>query len=174
MYRVLSIITSLLLSIAAQAGEPMLTTTFQPLDGLGAGTIRIAEVTCHDWYGPSGQLTAIGLISSPNVPPTNNPKEGKEDLNLASTCGLRFVCGDIETTLELTLDATSFAVPKRFGHSPEDILRASLECLRRCLPEKLRRTAVTLRAADANKDWMGKIIAEFNVHDRTKVFFTPF
>ncbi len=151
----------------------MLTATVQPLDGLGSGTIKIVEVTCHDWYGMSGQPTSIGLISSPNVPPTNNPKEAKEDLNLASACGFRFSCGDIDTTLELTLDATAFSVPQRFGHSREHILRASLECLRRCLPEKLRQIAVTLKVADANRDWITKIIVEFNAHDRTKVFFTP-
>ncbi len=151
----------------------MLTATFQPLDGLGSGTIKIVEVNCHDWYGMSGQPTSIGLISSPNVPPTNNPEQAKEDLNLASVCGLRFSCGDIDTTLELTLDATAFSVSQRFGHSREHILRASLECLRRCLPEKLRRTALTLKVADDNRDWMAELIAEFNAHDRTKVFFTP-
>jgi hypothetical protein len=168
-----SFIASMVLGMAAHAGESMLSTTFQPLDGLGSGTIRIVEVTCHDWYGMSGQPTGIGLISAPNIPPTNNPKEAKEDLNLASACGLRFGCGDVDSTMELTLEATAFSVPQRFGHSPEHVLRASLECLRRCLPEKLRRTAVTLKAAGADMEWMGKIITEFNTHDRTKVFFTP-
>lgn len=167
------LVTLLILTRAVVAGESALTLTYQPIDGLGSGTIHIAQVTCHDWYSHSGQPTAIGLISAPNVPPTNNPKEAKEDLNLASACGLRFACGDLDTTHELTLDATAFSVPQRFGSSPEPILRAALECLRRCLPEKLRQTAVTLKAADANKDWMTKVVAEFNAHDRTKVFFTP-
>ncbi len=173
MRHILSVLASVALCTVAEASESMLNTTFQPLDGLGSGTIKIVEVTCHDWYGMSGQPTGIGLISAPNIPPTNNPKEANENLNLASACGLRFGCGDIETTLELTLDATDFSLPQRFGHSPEHILRASLECLRRCLPEKLRRTAVTLKTTKPNEDWMGKIIAEFNAHDRTKVFFTP-
>ncbi len=170
---VLAGMAGLLLGIAAQAGESVLTTTFQPLDGLASGAIRIVEVTCHDWYGMSGQPTSIGLVSSPNVPPTNNPEEAKEDLNLASAYGLRFGCGDIDGTLELVLDATAFSVPQRFGHSPEHILRASLECLRRCLPEKLHRTAVALKATDPHRDWMAKVVEEFNAYDRTKVFFIP-
>ncbi len=163
----------MILGMMAHAGESMLSTTFQPLDGLGSGTIKIVEVTCHDWYGMSGQPTGIGLISAPNIPPTNSSKEAKENLNLASACGLRFSCGDIDTVSELALDATAFSVPPRFGHSPEHILRASLECLRRCLPGKLRRTAVTLKSTEANREWMGKVITEFNAHDRAKVFFTP-
>src|SRR2546422_959555 len=94
-------------------GESSLTTTYQPLDGLGSGAITISQVACHDWYSHSGQPTAIGLISAPNVPPTNNPKRATENLNLASVCGVRFGCGDIETTRELTLDATGFAIPRR-------------------------------------------------------------
>ena len=54
---------SIVLGMMARAGESMLGTTFQPLDGLGSGTIRIVEVTCHDWYGMSGQSSSIGLIS---------------------------------------------------------------------------------------------------------------
>ena len=170
---VLLFLASIFLSLAALASESMLTATFQPLDGLGSGTIRIVEVTCHDWYGMSGQPTGIGLISAPNVPPTNNPEKAKVDLNLASVCGLKFISGDIETTREIVIDATAFAVPQRFAHSPEHIFRASLECVRRCLPEKLRRTAVTLKSAGANKEWMAVIITEFNAIDRSKPFFKP-
>ena len=71
---------------ALWAGESSLTKTFQPLDGLGSGTIHIVEVACQDWYSHSGQPTSIGLISARNVPPTNNPKEATDDLNLASAC----------------------------------------------------------------------------------------
>lgn len=154
-------------------GESSLTTTYQPLDGLGSGAIIISQVACHDWYSHSGQPTAIGLISAPNVPPTNNPKEATENLNLASVCGLRFGCGDIETARELTLDATGFAISRRFDHPREHIVRACLECLRRCLPEKLRDTPLTLTASDPDKAWLSKIVREFNAHDRKKVFFIP-
>lgn len=173
MRNLLACLASAVFAFSAQATESTLSTTFQPLDGLGSGTIKIVQVTCHDWFGMSGQPTGIGLISAANIPPSNNPGEAKADLNLASACGLHYGCGDIDTALDLTLDATTFSVPERFGHSPENILRASLECLRRCLPEKLLKTALTLKSSEANKEWMEKVITEFNAHDRTKVFFTP-
>src|SRR5688572_28365602 len=87
--------TLLILTSVAFAGESALTVTYQPLDGLGAGTIHVTQVTCHDWYSHSGRPTQIDLISAPNVPPTNNPKEARENLNLASACGLWFGAGDI-------------------------------------------------------------------------------
>ncbi len=155
------------------AGESSLTTTYQPLDGLGSGSIIISQVACHDWYSHNGQPTAIGLISAQNIPPTNNPKHATENLNLASAYGVRFGCGEIETTRELTLDATGFAIPKRFDHPREQIVRACLECLRLCLPKELRDTPVTLKASDPNKAWLSEIVREFNAHDRKKVFFNP-
>lgn len=167
---------ALFLVRAAFAGESSLTVTYQPLDGLGSGSIRIAQVTCHDWYSHSGQATQLGLISAPNVPPTNNPKEATENLNLASVCGLRFGSSDLGNTkvaLSLMMDATGFKVPGRFGHAREDIVRATLECLRLCLPERLQNTHVTLKCSETDKPWMEKILSEFNAHDRSKVFFTP-
>ena len=160
-------------ALSLLGSESMLTTTYQPLDGLGAGTIKIVPVTCHDWYGMSGQPSSIGLISAANVPPTNGPKKARKDLNLASRFRLRFTCGDIETTRELTLEAGELAIPEASTHPRGNILRASLECLRRCLPEKLLTTPVTLKASEANKGWMAAIVKEFNAHDRRKVFFTP-
>lgn len=176
MSRLLVVFCLITLARSLQGGESALTTTYQPLDGLGSGAIVIAPVACHDWYASSGQATAIQLISAPNVPPTNNPKEAKEDLNLASQCGLVFYSsdlGDPEAPLELTLDATRFSVPVRFGHPQEDILRASLECLRRCLPPNLRKTPLTLKADGKQKEWMSAIVRQFNAHKREKVFYVP-
>ena len=155
------------------AGEPMLTTTYQPLDGLGSGTIKIVAVTCHDWYSLGSAYTAIGLIGAANVPPTNNPSQAKDDLNIASVCGLKFTCDEEPKVPVLTLDLTSFAVPEEYGHSREDIVRVSLECLRRCLPKALKKVPVTLSAKDADKSWAEKIVNEFNARDRSKVFFKP-
>lgn len=160
----------------AGAGESSLTATFQPLDGLGSGRIVIAAVTCHDWHAHSGPVTAVALISAVNVPPTNNRKEATRDLNLASVCGVRFSTSDLgafEAPLELTMDVTRFAVPERFGHPKEEVIRACLECLLRCLPEKLMRTPLTVKAAEENQAWVGDIVREFNAHDRSVVFYTP-
>lgn len=162
-----------LLSPIAMAGESGLTRTFQPLDGLGSGSIHIVEVVCHDWYSHSGQATAIALVSARNVPPTNNPKEATENINLASACGLHFSTGDLEEKPGLRLDARAFVIPKSFEHPREDILKASLECLRRCLPASLMKTPVILTATPENREWMGKIVDEFNRHNRKKMFFVP-
>ncbi len=176
MKRSITISVLIAMTLAALGGESSLTIAYQPLDGLGSGEITISQVTCHDWYSHSGQATAIGLISAPNVPPTNNPKEATENLNLASVCGVRFYSSDIgdpQEALELTLDATKFVIPKRFDHPRENIIRSCLECLRLCLPEKLRDTPVTLKATDSDKPWLLEIVREFNAHDRRKVFHTP-
>ena len=172
----ITILLLLAMSQAVFAGESSLTITYQPLDGLGSGEITISQVTCHDWNSHSGMATAIGLISAPNVPPTNNPTKATQNLNLASVCGVSFISSDIgdpSAALELTLDATKFVIPEQFGHPRENIIRSCLECLRRCLPEKLRKTPVKLDAADSDKEWMGKIVREFNKHDRRKVFYRP-
>lgn len=176
MKHALSISVLIAMTLAAMGGESSLTITYQPLDGLGSGKIAISQVTCHDWYSHGSATTAIGLISAPNVLPTNNPKEATENLNLASACDVKFYASDIgdpKAALELTMDVTKFAIPKRFGHPRENIIRSCLECLRLCLPEKLRDTPVTLKAADSDKAWLSEIVREFNAHDRRKVFHTP-
>lgn len=159
----------------AAAGESALTTTYQPLGGLGSGRIQIVPVTCHHWYCHSG-ASAVDLIDVPNVPPTDHPKQAKENLNLASACGVGLSTsdlGDPGAPLGITIDLTGFSVTKRFGHPREDIVRACLECLRRAMPEKLIGTPVTLKASDADLPWADPIVKEFNKHDRKKVFFTP-
>jgi hypothetical protein len=166
-------IALLLLASNILAGESSLTVTYQPLDGLGSGEVQVCRVLCHDWYSHSGQPTAIGLISARNVPPTNNPKQATDDLNLASACGLHFSCGDIELVQELFLDATKFKLSEGRGYEREVIIRASLECLRRCLPPKLIKTPLKLQASEADKAWLTVIVNEFNKHDRSKVFYEP-
>ncbi len=170
-----AVTTLIVMSLTAFAGESMLTTTYQPLDGLGSGEIVIVAATCHDWYSHSGQPTAIGLISAPNVPPTNNAKQATANLNLASLSGLQFETSDIgnpSAPLELFLNATHFKDSKS-GYAREDIIRASLECLRRCLPKQMQNTPLTLQAAEADKKWLSEIVREFNSHDRSKTFYTP-
>lgn len=157
------------------AGESALTVTHQPLDGLGAERIVISQVTCHDWFGHGGG-SSVELISAPNVPPTNNPKEASQNLNLASLCGLSFAAsdlGDPDAPLKLTLNATKLAFPKNFGYAKEDFIRASLECLRLSLPAKLRKTPLTLEASASNKAWLEPLVREFNAHNRGKVFYKP-
>lgn len=156
--------SSLVLQFAT-AGESILTATYQPLAGLGTGEIAIVQVTCHHWHGGGSAGSAVDLIGVRNVPPTDEPKLAKEDLNLASVSGLRFVTSDlgaVGATPFIALDASQFDASMTRGYPKEDIVRAALECLNRCRPEKLADTPVTLRCAPADKSWLGAIVDEFN------------
>ena len=157
------------ISTYAFAGESSLTKTFQPLDGLGAGEIFIVEVTCHDWCSHSGQPTAIGLISVKNVPPTNSEK-AVEDINLACSSHIYFGCEDIEAEVpNLVMSADNFVAAG--GRPKEAILRASLECLRRVLPAKLLKTALTFTSSLEDREWMSKVVSDFNCFDKSKPFY---
>jgi len=165
---------------AATAGQSTLTETYQPLVGHAKFDIVVAEVTCHHWYANSASHS-VNLIAARNVPPTDVPEQANKDLNLASICSLKFrmsYLGGGEAPL-VTLDATGFAMPEHFkAGSPEGelkfrdrIVRASFECLRLCLKGRPEKTPVTLKCKDADKEWLGKIVAEYNKHDHTKAFF---
>lgn len=158
---------------AVIAGESGLTTTYQPLDGLGAGEVSIVQVTCHQWFARSAS-SAIDFIHVRNVPPTDNPNEATADLNLASRCGLRFSTNDLGETNSVPLivfDATHFDEAKLGGYDKVDIVRACLECLRLCLPTQLVATEVTLKCRESDREWLAEIVAEFNSAPRSKTFF---
>lgn len=166
-------ISSLLMVSLSHAGESALTTTFQPLAGLGSGGVAIVQVTCHHWYANSAG-SPVDLIHVRNVPPTDNPKEATEDLNLASRCGLKFSTNDLGVANSvplILLDATQFDPSKSGGYDKEAIIRASLECLRRVLPTKLVATKATLKCKDEDKDWLSGIVAQFNAASRDKPFY---
>lgn len=163
----------LMLVHAVTASESALTTTYQPLNGLGAGGVHVIQVTCHHWYANSAS-SAIDLIHRRNVPPTDNPERATADLNLASVCGLRFSTNDLGAVGSepwIVLDATRFDGSKVDVSLKEDVIRASLECLRRCLPDRLMATKVTLKCQDRDKEWMSKIVAEFDAAPRDKPFY---
>lgn len=157
------------------ATESQLTTTYQPLNGLGSGGIFVAPVTCHQWYS-SSVAGPISFISAKNVPPTDNPKEANYDLNVASITGLKFSTsdlGDPQVPLTMTLDASKFNLRKS-GLNRKEVLRASLECLRRCTTsERFAKINLTVKPPEKDAQWLLKIVDEFNKHDRMKVFFKP-
>lgn len=160
-------------SAATLAGESALTTTYQPLDGLGSGEVTVVQVTCHHWYANSVG-SAVDLIHVRNVPPTDNPKKATANLNLASRCGLKFSTndlGDPDAKPMILFDATRFDESKSGGYEREEIVRASLECLRRCLPPVLTNTKVTLKCKDSDKSWLTAIVDQFNASPRDKEFF---
>ena len=171
-----TILPILLAARVAIAGESALTTTYQPLDGLGAGAVIVVQVTCHHWNAMSSVGSAIDLIHVRNVPPTDKPTQATQDLNLASRCGLRFSTNDLGAAGAvpmILLDATKFDDSKAGGYPREDIVRASLECIRRCLPEKLRFTKITLSCRDADREWLSMIVSEFDKAARDKPFYEP-
>lgn len=171
-----TILQILMAARVAIAGESALTTTFQPLDGLGSGVVTVVQVTCHHWNAMSSVGSAVDLIHARNVPPTDNPAQATQDLNLASRCGLRFSTNDLGAAGAvpmIIMDVTKFDDSKAGGYPREDIVRASLECLRRCLPEKLRSTKITLSCRDADREWLSKIVSEFDSAPRDKPFYEP-
>jgi hypothetical protein len=168
------LVVTCVLAKVLSAGEASLTQTYQPLDGLGSGEIKIVAVTCHHWFSGSAS-SAVNLIAAANVPPTDNPAEAKDDLNLASVFGLKFTTsdlGDAKIPLELNMDVSRCKDPED-SYPPEDVIRASLECVRLAAPEVLARTPLTLIGAKPGHQWIEDIVREFNAHNRKKVFYVP-
>ncbi len=96
------------------------------------------------------------------------------DLNLASLCGLKFSTSDLGAAAakpEIVLNARQMKIPEGIGYPKEEIVRAALECLRRVMPQKLAGTAVTVDANDAEREWLEKIVGDFNAHPRAQPFF---
>ncbi len=166
------ILPFLMAARVAVAGEPALTMTYQPLSGLRSGVIAVVPVVCHHWYATSVG-SAVDLIHVRNVPPTDNPASATEDLNLASRGGLKFSTNDLgvaEPVPMILLDATKFDSSKT-GYPKEDVIRASLECLRLCVPEQLKSTKITLKCRDEDREWLSKIVTEYDSAPRDKPFF---
>jgi hypothetical protein len=162
-------LASIFLMLPASAGESGLLRTFQPLGN--SGGISVEAVTCFVSNFHSGGQTPARYISAANVPP-NFMDRPPEDLNLASLSHIYFHCDDPEAKDSvLSMNAERFSVP--ISYKREDILKASLECLRRVLPPEHIKTELTFTSSPEDREWMGKIIAEFNQCDRSKEFFKP-
>jgi hypothetical protein len=150
----------------ALATEAALVRTYQPFAWDG---IAIEKVTCYAWTAQSRVGDALRFISAPNVPP-NFSKQPEEDMNLASISHLHF---DNERgpgmPLTLFMKADEFSAPK--DYSREEVVKACLECVRRVLPPEMLKTPLTFSASAENRGWMGKIVDEFNAHDRSTVFY---
>ncbi len=159
-------ILALWMAVPASATTAALVRTYQPF---AWNSITIESVTCYAWNAQSYLGDALRYISAKNIPP-NFAKESSGDLNLASTSHL-FFDNDYgpDHSLMLFMNADEFVIPESYAR--EDIVKASLECVRRVLPPKMLKTPLTFSASAENKEWMGKIVDEFNRHDRSKVFF---
>lgn len=169
MKSIFSQITAFCLAIPVFAGESGLIRTFQPLGGIAAPGISVEAVTCYVSNFHSHQATPIEYIATKNIPPTNSDKESG-DLNLASTSHIYFEFQNSEAKEpKLSMQTDEFAIP--VSYKREDIVRACLECLRRVLPPEQLKTKLSFTSSLKNREWMGKIVSEFNHCDRGKVFY---
>ena len=164
-----ALVLALVVILPVFAGESGLIRTFQPMDATGAGWISIEQVTCYVSNFHARQVYASEYISVANIPPTSSDK-ASGDLNLASTSHIYFDCQDSEgKEPKLSMNAEKFVTHRSFPR--EEILRASIECLRRVLPTKLLRTELTFTSSPENRAWMEKIVSEFNHCDKSKEFY---
>ena len=152
------------------AGESALTQVFQPLDGLASDAIQIAPVMCHNWYSHAGWSSAIDLITAPNIPPTNAP-EGIDDINLASAFGLKFrYTEDASAHGTVTIDCTSLQKPQGASCTEQQMLRATLECLRRVAGEHMHGLRIEHRLKSAGQEELRQIIEAFIKHPKEQPF----
>ena len=160
------------LALPGKAGEAGVTHTFQILSGLGEATLLVEKVYCYDHYAHSGCPTAFGLIAKPNIPPHNAP-EPIPDMNAVSASGLVikiWESSDAASRHHLIVDAKALRIPTRFGTSETELLRATLEAIRRTAELiKLTNYHVTVRGhetADA-------LTKQFAQHPKKKAFWSP-
>ena len=173
-------LVAILLFIAgslAFASEPGFVTSFQPLGRMAGNDLRIAQVTCiSKWaFSDDDRTVPIYLIHRPFHPPTDTDAKS-HNCNLASVVGLTFkVDSTLRDELKIVLDASSLKTEKETlevaGVDRELVIMASLECLRRCTPHKLKNLKVIVIAKDEDKQAVEKIVQNFNQHDKATPFF---
>lgn len=150
------------------AGDSVLTQTFQPF--VEAGHVRIVPVTCYDPKALSGLPTAIELITAKNIPPTN-ASEPIGDFNLASAAGIKLhYSEDRSSHGTLTIDFTQLHVTDSMVCTEEQIVRGTLECLRRAAGKRLSRITLTPSLKPTGQEEIRKIMTEFASHPMGKEF----
>jgi hypothetical protein len=153
-------------AVFSRAGESGLTKTYQPLSGLGDDRIEIASVSCHDWYAQGSSMTAFGLISARNIPPTNAPR-AIEDINMASIFGLRVDAIEKERGAHVVI---LNCLGLRLDHDYEPLVYATLECVRRVAAERGIRVRVEGTLKLKGQEGIRTIIDQFNAHPKEKEF----
>lgn len=150
------------------AGESMLTQTFQPFDG--PGQIQIVSVMCYDPKALSGLPTGIELITARNIPPTNAPGP-IGDFNIASTSGIKLsYSGGRSSHGVVTIDCTNLHVTDSMMATEPQIVKATLECLRRVAGQRLNSMTITPRFKPSGQEEIRRIVAAFTKHPMNKEF----
>ena len=162
-----------LVTLAGFAGETCVTYTYQVLSGLGDGGARVEKVYCADHYALSGEPTAFQLIAAPNYPPTNSPTP-ISDVNLASAAGIKVEISSNKTPLEVTINATKIALPKRFDMDSKELLRAVLESVRRtAVLLEIKDYHINLKSSADLEEQGAKLLKSFRKHPKSKPYWVP-
>ena len=143
---------------------------FQPLDGLESDVIQIAPVMCYDRNTHAGWFTAVELITARNIPPTNAP-EPVDDINLASAYRLRLhYTEDGSSNAVITLDSTALQKPVYASATEQQVVRATLECLRRVAGERIHSLRIEGRLKPSGQEELREIVEAFRTHPKDQPF----
>jgi hypothetical protein len=174
-HRLLFTALALFTALPASAGESILNTTYLPLLIDPDPHIEVTPVVCLQWSSSSAAHT-MDLINVRYVPPSDAPEHSKQDINAASVYGVKFSHSDpgVGDYSLLLMDLSGFSVPGGGDSFKTSIVRACLESLRLCIGTSggFEKTPVTFKCADADREWVTKLVAEFNAHDRRRPFLT--
>ena len=161
---------SLQLAVIANAGEPGLVLTYQPLDGQGSGEVQICPVTAHDMFGHSGFPNEISLIVAKNIPPNNSNIE-VGDHNVANAAGIKISLEEGENDrIVVKLDLSEMNVDENFICTDKEIVGATLECVRRTSGSKLDKMKIEVKTKPQGQEELKKLVAAFIKHPKKKPF----
>ena len=157
-------------AISIHAGEPGLVLSYQPLDGQGSGELQIMPVTCHNMHGHSPYPSEVSLIAAKNIPPNNSNQE-LFDHNLASQAGIRIdLEDDPKGGFTITLDLTELNVTEDFLCTPEELIAATLECIRKTLGTPKYKYTLRCKTKDHGQEKLQKIVERYQKHPKNKPF----
>ena len=160
------------LALLGKAGEAGVAYAVQALSGLDETTVLLEKVYCYDHYAHSGAPTAFEFIAKPNIPPSNAP-EPVPDMNVISASGLKIKIsnsGRASATWHILVDAKAIQIPKRFGIGETELLKVTLEAIRRTgLLIGLKDYDVTI---DGHEDGAA-LTKEFAQHPAEDAFWNP-
>lgn len=152
------------------AGESGLTKVYQPFDNFNGDGILIESVMCYEHNVMSGLPTAISLITAKNIPPTNWSKP-IEDVNLASVCNLNLGYEeDAVQKITVTMYCGDLTIPQRVAGRPEEIVGATLECLRLVMGKKLDQMSLKIQTKEHGQEKLRELFEKFVRHPKDKPF----
>lgn len=155
----------------ACASDSALVQVYQPLDGQASGEVIILPVAGYVTFGTSGFPFDVALVVAKNIPP-NDSKQPIENLNVAFEAGIKMGVDEDETgRFILELDLTGLQVSDTFICTAEEIVGATLECMRLTAGAKrLGQMTLKTKLKPTGQENLAKVIARFQKHPKTKAF----